>query len=257
MDNDDKKLPQTFTRNYFLTAGETDAEGKMPISLIIQRVIEVATEHANALGIGYAKLIERNIGWVLTRLTIKVDEYLDINSHYSLTTWIEGFNRLYSDRCFCLRDESGRAVAHIRSMWVAIDMAKRTAADLTPYIASVPLCPPSCPVPKPSGKMPPLGPEAESQAYTFKFSDIDFNRHVNTVMYVRHILNQWPLSYFDAYQIAEFDITFHQECYCGETVDIRLQQDGLSAHSEIVRDGRRAIACSILFAPRPGSCFAD
>lgn len=249
MENDHKTLPNTLTRNYFLTAGETDAEGKMPISLIIERVIEVATEHANALGIGYAKLIERNVGWVLTRLSIKVDEYPGINEEYSVTTWIEGFNRLYSDRCFCMRDASGRVIAHVRSMWVAIDMAKRTAADLTPYIDSVPLSPATCPIPK-LGKMPPLGEDAVSEPYTFKFSDIDFNRHVNTVMYVRHILNQWPLSYFDSYQIAEFDIAFHQECYCGETVDIRLEQSDLSAHSEIVRDGRRAIACSILFSPR-------
>ncbi|MDE7376949.1 MAG: hypothetical protein K2N16_08870 [Muribaculaceae bacterium] len=249
METVNNTLPNTFTRNYFLTAGETDAEGKMSMSLIIERVIEVATEHANALGIGYAKLIKRNVGWVLTRLSIKVDEYPGINEEYSVTTWIEGFNRLYSDRCFTIRDASGRAIAHIRSMWVAIDMAKRTAADLTPYIDSVPICPPTCPIPK-LGKMPPLGEGAESTPYTFKFSDIDFNRHVNTVMYVRHILNLWPLSYFDAYQIAELDIAFRQECYCEETVDIRLEQSGLVAHAEIVRDGRRAIACSLLFAPR-------
>lgn len=249
MENDNNDSPKTFTRSYFLTAGETDAEGKMPISLIIERVIEVATEHANALNIGYAKLIERNVGWVLTRLSIKVDEYPGINDEYSLTTWIEGFNRLYSDRCFSMCDASGRTIAHIRSMWVAIDMEKRTAADLSPYIADVPLCPATCPIPKLS-KMSALPEAALSTPYTFKFSDIDFNRHVNTVMYVRHILNQWPLSFFDAYQISEFDIAFHQECYCGETVDIRLHQDGLAAHSEIVRDSRRAIACFLLFSPR-------
>lgn len=243
-------LPPTLTHNYFLTAGETDAESKMPISLIIERAIEISTEHADALGVGYATLIERNVGWVLTRLSVHIIEYPGINDAYSLTTWIEGFNRASSDRCYCMRDASGRPIAHMRAQWVAIDMAKRTMADLTPYIPSVPVLEPTCPVPR-LGKIAAPGLEAVEMPYTFKFSDIDFNRHVNTVMYVRHILNLWPMSYFDAYQIAEFEIAFHHECYCGETVGIRMSQDGPRALAEITRDGVRAIACALRFAPRP------
>ena len=49
------------SHKYFLTAGESDAEGRMPLTLVAERIIEVATEHANSLGIGYATLITRNL----------------------------------------------------------------------------------------------------------------------------------------------------------------------------------------------------
>lgn len=62
--------PTEYTHKYTLTAGESNACGRMPLTLVTERIIEVATEHANALGIGYAALITRNIGWVLSRLSI-------------------------------------------------------------------------------------------------------------------------------------------------------------------------------------------
>ena len=81
------------TNTWFLTAGETDARSLMPITLMAARAIETATEHANALGIGYTELAEHRLGWVLARLSIEVLRYPGINETYSMSTWIEGYNR--------------------------------------------------------------------------------------------------------------------------------------------------------------------
>ena len=68
-----------FIHKFFLTAGECDAEGRMPLTRVAERIIEVATEHANALGIGYAALIKKNLGWVLSRLSIEMKRFPGIN----------------------------------------------------------------------------------------------------------------------------------------------------------------------------------
>lgn len=239
--------PSELTLQYFLTAGETDAQGKMPLWLIVSRCIEVATEHANALGIGYATLIKHGIGWVLTRLSIKMDRYPGINEEYAFTTWIEGYNRLYSDRCFLITDASGNAIGHARSMWVAMDMLKRTAADLSDLERdSFPLADRQCPVPKQRKLPEPKGAVKETE-YTFRYSDIDFNRHVNTVQYIKHILNQWPMDFFDESRISMFEVAFHSECHYGESVAIRTATDSNPAICEITRDGARAVAASLYF----------
>ena len=58
-------FPTEYNHAYILTAGESDASGRMPLTLITERVIEVSTEHANALGIGYAALITKKWGGCL------------------------------------------------------------------------------------------------------------------------------------------------------------------------------------------------
>ena len=81
-----------------LTAGESDAEGRMPLTLLTERLIENATEHANALGIGYADLLPLGIGWVLSRVSVEMTSWPAINEAYTVTTWIESYNRRFSER---------------------------------------------------------------------------------------------------------------------------------------------------------------
>ena len=55
----------TYSHTYSLTAGECDPESRLPLPLIVSRLIEVATEQANAWGVGYARLKEDGQAWVL------------------------------------------------------------------------------------------------------------------------------------------------------------------------------------------------
>lgn len=247
-----ENLPQTYSIDGFLTAGETNAQGEMPLWLIVQNLINLATLHANALGVGYADLKPLGIGWVLTHVAIVMKRYPTINETYRLTTWIEGYNRLYSDRCFVLTDASGNEIGHMRTNWVAMDMVKRTAADLSvlPTDRFV-VHDGKCPVER-ARKLQPLGEEAKDVEYTFKYSDTDFNRHVNTVMYIRHILNQWDMSHYDRNIIGRFDIAFHAECHYNDTVKIRhIDLNESQSACEIINPaGHRAVAASLFWGPR-------
>lgn len=239
----DKPLPSELTLDCFLTAGETDAQGRMPLWLIVSRVIEAATLHANALGVGYAHLLPLRMGWVLSRLAIEVVRYPAPNEPYKVTTWIEGYNRLYSDRCFLFSGADGKPIAHVRSMWVAMDIDKRTAADLSLLDRShFVVSERKCPVLRYS-RPAPLADDALSQEYTWRFCDIDFNRHVNTVQYVRHILNQWDMRRYDEREIARFDIAFHNECHYGDSAMLRHADlpDGSSVCVIIDPQGRQAV----------------
>ena len=64
------------------------------------------------------------------KLTIEVRRMPRINEDYSLTTWIEGFNRHFSERNFELR-ASGVTIGYMRTVWVAINVATRRPADLS------------------------------------------------------------------------------------------------------------------------------
>ena len=242
-----KKLPSELTLEYFLTAADTDAQGRMPLWLVVSRLIEGATLHANALGVGYADLLPLRMGWVLSRLSINVVRYPEANEAYTVTTWIESYNRLYSDRCFLFTDANGEPVAHVRSMWVAIDMDKRTAADLSQlprerFVVSDR----KCPVGR-IGRPQTSGDDAAARELTWQFCDIDFNRHVNTVQYVRHILNQWDMERYDNHEIAAFEIAFHHECHYGDTAVLRHSDlsDGRSLCHITDPQGRCAVAASI------------
>ncbi len=246
---------ELYRQSWFLTAGETDARSRMPVTLIAARAIEIATNHANSLDIGYSDLAEHRLGWVLARLTIDVVRYLRINERYSMETWIEGYNRYFSDRCFVMTDEGGEPVAHIRSVWVAIDTATRTMANLSELERGCfPILARECPVDKSPRPMPAKDGPTSRTEYTFRYCDIDFNRHVNTVRYLDLVLNLWPLDFHDSHDIVHLDASFDHECCFGEEVALVTgpeRRDHEAELTEILRpDGSRAVGVKLRFAER-------
>jgi acyl-ACP thioesterase len=239
-----------YTHEYFLAAGSTNATGELPITLLTARIIEVATEHANILQIGYNRLTAMGIGWVLSRLSIEMKRMPRINETYAITTWIEDWNRLYSDRCMVIKDGNGEVLGYVRTVWVAINIETRTAADLSLLNADNLKSPEmECPIAK-QRKMLPVNDPQYTTPIKFGYCDIDFNRHVNSVRYIEHILNQWELEFFDQHKITRFDIAYLQECHYGDNAQLAMKEVDGAWHVDITHDGGRAVAASLRFEHR-------
>lgn len=243
-------MEKTHKHTYHLTAGECDATGHLPLTSLCERLIEVATEHANILGIGYSRLIALGLGWVLSRVSVEITSYPCINDTYSITTWIESINRRFSERNMLIRDSKGKTIGYARTVWVAIDIRKRTMGDLTLIAAESLPCPA---LPCPITKMPRLnspGPGALEFDYTFRYCDLDFNRHVNTVRYIDLILNRWPLEQFDRCLVRRLDIGFSHECYFHDVVTVRASQSGNVNDCELLRDGTKMVSARLTWQDR-------
>ena len=120
-----------YIKHYTLTAPECSPQAIMPLTLLAGRVIETATYHANDLGIGYARLLADGKAWVLSRLSIEMRRWPSVSEEYTLRTWIEGFNRHFSERNFEITGLDDEVLGHARSIWMAIDIKERQGGDLS------------------------------------------------------------------------------------------------------------------------------
>ena len=209
-----------YSKTYYLSAGECNPQGELPMPLLVNRVIDVATMHANEWGVGYERLIADNHAWVLARVTVEMERYPRVNENYTLTTWIEGYNRLFSQRNMEITDEQGRTLGYVRTIWMVIDLATRRSADIEQlaYIGENVSSRP-CPI-APLGKLRPVT-EGRVVEHTFGYAECDFNRHVNTVRYLELFINQFEMSYFDNHFIHRMEIAFNKETRYGERAQIR------------------------------------
>lgn len=250
MNNDNEAV---YSQTFFLTAGETDARGEMPVTLLVERMIEVATNHANRLGIGFSTLSPMGKAWVLLRVGLKMDRVPGINAYYTISTWIESWNRLSSERCFLFTDYQGNVLGYGRTLWGTIDVQTRTIADLTYLTERVTLCPEKeCDVPRVRNHPALAADSVRIVPYTFTFTDLDFNRHVNTVRYISHILDCKPLEHYDRYRVLAFEIVFRNESHAGQHVDLTIADpDPLHTRVDLVRDGQRVITSAITWIEQP------
>lgn len=211
-----------FSRSFFLTPGLCNARRELPVPQLVSQIIETATEHANLLGIGFKKMTPMRIGWVLSRLTLEMQRYPKFNEHYTVTTWVESWNRHFSVRDFAVTDGEGREIGYARSIWMVIDLESHEnvgtgALECPPEIVTTTL---SCPIAR-QAKHPVFEPDRTAD-YTFRYTDIDFYRHVNTVRYVELLLNQFPLDRYDHYYVGRLEMAFQREARFGEQVQIGI-----------------------------------
>ena len=135
-----------------------------------------------------------------------------------------------------IQDGNGEAIGFVRTIWVAIDMETRRPCDLTSisWLAET-ISDRPCPIAKQSRLLPVKSKEATLSAqHRFKVSDIDFNRHVNSVRYMDAFLDQWDLEHFDKNDIARFEIQYLQETHFGDKAYISTKYVENIAETEIL-----------------------
>lgn len=224
-----------FKKTFFNSANDSNPEGELALSVLVSNIIEIATAHANSLGIGNPSMSHLGAGWVLSRITVEMDSYPPCNSEYSIITWIEGWNRHFSTRDFCIEDKDGNVYGYVRSVWMVLNTETHENFGLSHLkLPEEMISEKECPIPT-QGKhveiMPHNTPVDDVPAralkanipeteYTFKYNDIDFYRHVNTVRYITILLNQYTLEEFDHNFVKRMEISFLHEGSFGDTVTV-------------------------------------
>lgn len=222
---------KVYSQTFFLSAGEVNAEAELSLPLLTAKIIDIATAHANSLGIGNPSMEDRGAGWVLSRLTIEMTRYPRVNEDYTLSTWVESWNRHFSVRCFCFSDSEDRTLGFARSIWMVMNTRTRDNEGLSHLTFDTSLIPDlPCPIAR-QAKHTHIPPEDHLRHYTFRYCDIDYYRHVNTVRYVTILLNSYTLQEMDETRVQRLELSFLHEARYGSKVEIR-RRDPEPLHSE-------------------------
>lgn len=238
-------MTHELTESFFLSAGEVNAEGEMSMPLLASKIIDIATAHANSLGIGNPDMAHMGLGWVLSRLTIEMKRWPRANENYSITTWIEDWNRHFSLRCFMIADNNGNTCGFARSIWMVMNTRSHENAGLSHLKFPISLIGSrECPIPRQAkhltimpadytGDIPrnAIRATSASRTYTFKYCDLDYYRHVNTVRYISLLLNQFPLDRYDSSFISRMELNFLREARYAQTVEILSSATADSSYS--------------------------
>ena len=117
-----------FSKQIFVKASHCGPQQDLPLQSLISEIIDIATEHANSLGIGYDYMIKNDAAWVLGRISLRINRFPECNKTFSLRTWIVNINPYFSERAISVIGEDGKEIGFAITVWMAIDLNKRRAA---------------------------------------------------------------------------------------------------------------------------------
>ncbi len=183
-------------------------------------ILEAAGEDAYKRGFGIDVLAERNLGWVLSRMCVELDYMPAEYSEFTIRTWISDYNRLASTRNFTLTDDEGRMFGRAVSQWCMLDFSTRMPADvnlLARMHEGVMVDAPSpCERPR---RIAAVGSEPTAK-HRVVYSDIDFNRHMNTMRYIDMVCDLLPIDELERLNAVRVDMNFMRESRYGDVLSL-------------------------------------
>ena len=163
-----------------------DASGTMTASAIFHFFQEAAIAHAENLGVGREAMAHENQLWILSRMSVQVDQRPLYENTITVNTWPRGAQKLVVLRDYDIRDALGVPMVRARSNWIIIDQEKRRPLRPQTLMETMPLNEGSDALPTALGleERKVLQKKMERRAM---YNDIDYNGHVNNVSYIRWI----------------------------------------------------------------------
>ena len=224
---------------------EVDFSLRITLVALGGNILNIAGIDAHTKGFGVDALNKDNFSWVLSRIAFEFDYRPEEYVKYEIATWISDYGRMLSTRNFELTDQTGVCFGRVVSQWCMLDLSKRTAVDLRAVAESHNDAIVECPSPAEKPRKVPA-PDAEPVlTHKVAYSDIDFNRHVNTMRYIEMMLDMLPVGMLTREAPVRLDIHFLKECRFGQTLTVGCEQREHSALFEISAEGAAAVRASI------------
>jgi acyl-ACP thioesterase len=212
-----------------------DFSGRLFMGHLGNHMLNAADFRSSARGFGMKYLMTINRSWVLSRLAIEMDEMPQQYTKFNVETWVESAMRYFTSRNFAVTSEDGKIYGYGRSIWAMIDTESRQPTDIFAIdngaINNWIVNDKECPIDK-GGRVKMSDDAQLVRTIDTYYNDVDINGHINSVKYIEHVLDLWPLDWYRDHQIKRFEIAYVAEAHAG---------DQLSFYRETLNDAEFCI----------------
>ena len=229
-----------------------DFSGHLFMGHLGNHMLNAADFHSTDRGFGMKKLMEMKRSWVLSRLAIEMNEMPAQYTKFHVETWVESAMRFFTSRNFAVVGLDGKAYGYGRSIWAMIDTETRQPTDIfsidngaiNDWIEKDK----ACPIDK-GGRVKMTDEAQLVRTIDTFYNDVDINGHINSVKYIEHVLDLWPLEWYRDHQIQRFEIAYVAEAHAGDQLSFYRETVGENEFCvRIVRtDGTECCRSKVLF----------
>ena len=221
-----------------------DFTGHLTIGVLGNQLLNAAGFHSHDRGFGIDRLNQEQHTWVLSRLALEMTDLPMQYEPYTIETWVENVYRLFTDRNFAVLNKDGKPVAYGRSVWAMINTETRKPVDLMAIhngdIAGY-ICDKECPIEKPSRIK--VSSQEPVAVLPVKYSDMDINGHVNSIRYIEHILDLFPLDTFKEKRVKRFEMAYVAETMAMDTMAYYIDKVDDDNFDVEVRKNQAEVVC--------------
>jgi acyl-ACP thioesterase len=219
-------MKKSWEDEYIIPFCEVDTKESVFLTTLWNLMQETAWHHADHLKVGYSDLAEQKYFWVLSRLSIQMEQYPRWGEKIKVRTWLTGMGRLFALRHFSIANSKGETLGTAKSAWLVLDFKSRRPQRIEPVFKHLLHLFDGLPSAEEPEKLPTPVCSKMGKSYTVRYSDIDMHHHVNNTKYIEWILDSYPFEMNQTHQIHTFEINFLAESSHGDEISIHTEPLG-------------------------------
>lgn len=205
-----------FRKQYSIMDNSTDRYGRLKPSQLLFFAQDAATSQCDLIGMDWPSMAARGLFWAISRTHVKIYRLPRKGDTVTVETWPMANSRVAYPRAMTMYGEDGQVLAQSISLWVLMDMEKRTMVlpgrsglEFTGQDRGGEL-------PVPGGLVP---CSADSASFrTVAYTDLDVNGHVNNTRYMDWVDDLTDSAFHKDHAPKEFTVCYLSEAREGQTI---------------------------------------
>ena len=239
-----------YVQNFQITDNMVDCFGRLKASTLLFLAQDIAGRHCNELSVDYDTLVSMNMFWAITRHRVQITRMPMRGETLRVETWPMPTTRVAYPRSVVAYDEQGNECFRAISLWVLMDLDKRSMILPGKSGISVVGALRGNELESPLGLVP--QEHAIHRSRYVCFTDLDRNGHMNNTRYLDWIYDLLPSNFHRNHSPREFTICYLSESMEGQQLDMNwdFPEDGLlqvDAHRQNGDKAERVFSARMLF----------
>ncbi len=215
-----------YSQEFTIGSFDSDWHGNAKLTSICNYLQEIAGNHVDQIGQGMDDLNQKNHAWVLSRMRIKIIRPAKWKECIRIETFPTGIKGLFGARDFRIYDQANKIIALASSYWLVVDLKSHRPMRPNQIVKHMPLGNYPEVFDDELEKLAPVSDQAKLiEEIKVHYSDIDINRHVNNVKYLKWLIDAFSSETLIEKQILELEINFLHELKLGEHIQIFQEQN--------------------------------
>ena len=214
-----------YTRTVTVLPSQVDAYGKLSMAHTFDLFMDVATEAADALGVGWTFLQRKGMFWITVKTRVRFLDRPGILDTVQVSTWPAQPGEKRCERYYEISRE-GRPLVQGKTEWAIISALTQRPQSLIKLMPAGLEYPDESVCPEPFPMIDEAFPEAPFAEHRVEATDIDMARHMNNVAYVRAIVNAFSTKEWKKLDVKQFDIIFRSSAHEGDVLRFYQRRQG-------------------------------
>ena len=233
-----------FLKEHALKVYEVTCFGELKLLGLFNLLQEIASEHADTLGIGYQACCQAGVAWVASSYRVDIKRLPKIEERIFIETWIADCLAVTSQRCYRIKDVQGNILIEGLTNWALIDTKTLRPVAITKNLKINTNEIDGEKLSFSGEKIRLTAPEKTDFESHFisRFDEMDTNCHINNAIYPTWAAESLPVDWQEKNIPTKIEINFKNPTKAFEKINILTSISGkLTLHEIMVGDEVKAL----------------